>query len=189
VSRVTNHPRPRIISEVDTGAVNPRCQPGETKVDQVTSAKEDVVYACRDHVSESNADYSEGRRKVEIRSMVWLGGWRTTVSTVAVAGTVPDWVETGRTPLPAPTAAVTSIALDPAFPSGNWYKLSGTVTNSYRASCWMHIEVLNAAGEWKTAASTDRVASGGTATWSDDYWYVPTSGTPTTTVRATASLC
>jgi hypothetical protein len=139
-------------------------------------------------VSDSNADFSEGRRKVEIRSMVWLAGWRTTVSTVTVAGTVPDWVETGRTPLPAPTATVSSIVLDPG-PLGDRYKLSGTVTNSYRASCWMDVEVLNAAGTWETAGYVYPVPAGGTSGWSYDLWYASGKGIPTATVRAVASLC
>ena len=67
------------------------------------------------------------------------------------SGSTASWVEIAQSPLPAPTATVSTSSLDWGGSTGRGWSFSGSGTTSYRGSCTYKLEAQNTLGIWHEA--------------------------------------
>ncbi len=97
---IKNYPRPKIISEVDTGAIAPDCALGDTKSETLTTyGLSRVFYECQDAQAADKADSTPYFRSYVVVSRIWTGQrWVNSTTTANLKSSGPSWVKTRTIP-------------------------------------------------------------------------------------------
>lgn len=192
---VRNFPRPTLTA-VTKEWLNPACVVGATRLaPQQRYERENVIQTCQDGADETNpnpipecagAPYGMYPRRITVTATAPDMRGRLTTSTSSEIECDPDlpgpgWVDSGRDPLPEPTATVTSIAGPFTYDTFVYYRVEGTVTNTYRGYCSAKIVLQRPDGGYGESGMTFYVAPGSTLDWAQPYWFVSLAGVPTTT--------